>query len=274
VRVVEAWDGPQAVGEDPEIREAHERYVKERLGIVRVDRFYSSEPYGAHMSRALGAEDRRVDPSRAAVPVSGAAIRADPFAHRRFLHPSVYRDHLTTAVLLGAPCTGKSTLAARLARELGTTWVPEYGREYWERHQIGRRLGPEQLVEIAVGHREREDSLVGEARGCLFVDTNALTTVVFARYYHGEVHPRLAAMAEACVGRYDLLFLCGDEFPYQATWDRSGPGSRSLMQRMVQEDLAARRLAAVPLAGTVDERARAVREVLGRYRKWGEGSTA
>jgi nicotinamide riboside kinase len=38
-------------------------------------------------------------------------------------------------------------LAERLAREFRTQWMREYGREYWERHQIDRRLTPTQLVE-------------------------------------------------------------------------------------------------------------------------------
>jgi len=274
VQVVEVWGGPGEVGESAAIRAAHERHVLEVLGIRRVDRFYSGESYGAHMSRALGALDRRVDRSRSSFPISGRAIRADPFAHRSFLHPIVYRDHVTTAVFLGAPGTGKTTLVAHLARELETAWMPEYGREYWDRHQVGRRLAPEQLVEIAEGHWWREEALVGEARGSFLVDTNALTTTVFARYYHGAVHPRLEAIAEACGRHYDLVFLCGDEFPGPVTRDRSGAGSRSLMQRMVEQDLLARRIAAVRLTGPVDERARVVREALACYRKWGEDPSA
>jgi hypothetical protein len=42
----------------------HEECVLRVLGGTRIDRFYSSEFYGEHMSRALGAEDRRVDASR------------------------------------------------------------------------------------------------------------------------------------------------------------------------------------------------------------------
>jgi nicotinamide riboside kinase len=38
-------------------------------------------------------------------------------------------------VVIGAESTGKTTLAQALAENLGTVWVPEYGRWYWE----GRR---------------------------------------------------------------------------------------------------------------------------------------
>ena len=270
VRVIEARDGPADVGHTPEIQRAHERYVVERLGIVHVDRFYSSEPYGAHMSRALGALDRQVDPDRGSVPVSGTEIRRDPFRHRAFLHPLVYRDLVTTVVFLGAPGTGKTTLAHRLAHEFGTVWMPEYGREYWQRHQVDRRLVPEQLVELAEGHLAREDAGIMEARRYFFVDTNALTTAVFARYYHGEPHPRLAAIADACSSRYDLVFLAEGDFPSPDTWDRSGPANRERMQRMVVDDLEARGIAAIALRGPIEARVATVKESLERHRKWDE----
>lgn len=268
VQVMEVRGGPSEVGYTRDIESKHERYVIETLGIRHVDRFYSSEPYGAHMSRALGAVDRRVDEGRARVPIEGAAIRADPYANRGFLDPVVYRDHLTTAVFLGAPCTGKTTLASHLARDLGTAWMPEYGREYWERHQVDRRLTPGQLLEIARGHLEREDAGIMEARRIFLVDTNALATAVFARYYHGSVDERIETIAAACAKRYDLVFLCGDEYPYQDSWDRSGPVNRATMQRLIVEDLRARGIAAIPLSGSIAARAREAKERLDRHVRW------
>ncbi len=124
VRLIEAWDGPTQVGYSPELMRAHERYVLDTLGTFGVTHFYSSEAYGEHMSRALGAIDRRVDQAREQVPISGRQVRADPFACRRYLHPLVYRDLIANVVFLGAPGTGKTTLAERMARELDTRWMP------------------------------------------------------------------------------------------------------------------------------------------------------
>jgi NadR type nicotinamide-nucleotide adenylyltransferase len=267
-RVVEAWDGPTEVGYTPELMQAHERYVIDRLGMRGITHFYSSEPYGEHMSRALGAIDRRVDDARTRVPVCARDIRKDAFAHREYMAPLVYRDLIVNVAFLGAPSTGKSTIAAHLAQALDTQWMPEYGRQYWEEHQIDRRLTPEQLVAIAEGHLEREDALLAESNRYLFTDTNAITTATFARYYHGTAHPRLAELARRAACRYDLTFVCDIDIPYDDTWDRSGEASRAVFQRQVIADLIEHKVPFVMLSGTLDQRAARVRAVLGRFRKY------
>jgi NadR type nicotinamide-nucleotide adenylyltransferase len=268
VQVIEAWDGPTEVGYTPELMRAHERYVIDSLGVDSVSHFYSSEPYGDHMSRALGAFDRRVDEARERVPISASEVRSNPFVHRKYVHPLVYRDLIVNVVLLGAPSTGKTTLAERLAREFDTQWMPEYGREYWDRYQVNRRLDQEQLVEIAERHIEREDSLLEMSNRYLFTDTNAITTATFARYYHGSVKPSLAALADKAVTRYDIVFVCDIDIPYDDTWDRSGEVNREVFQRQVIGDLNERKVPFIMLSGNLEERISRVGWVLSRFRKY------
>jgi NadR type nicotinamide-nucleotide adenylyltransferase len=268
VERIEAWDGPLEVGHSPEMQRMHEEYILARLAGRKVDRFYSSEFYGEHVSKALGAVDRRIDEARRRIPISGTAIRNDPFANRSFLHPRVYRDLVTRVLLVGAPSTGKSTLAEALARRNETQWMPEYGREYWQRHQQDRRLTPQQLLEIAQGHVEGEEQRIGEANRYLFVDTDASTTRIFARYYHGQALPELDRMAEAAARRYDLCFLCDDDIPYEDTWDRSGEGSRALFQSWIEADLIQRGVPFIRLLGDLQQRLDRVAVVLAAYRKY------
>ena len=268
VRIIEARNGPVEVGYTPELTRAHEHYILDTLGVRGITHFYSSEPYGTHMSKALDAVDRRVDDMRRAVPISASDIRRAPFAHRQFIPPLVYRDLIVNIVFLGAPSTGKSTIAQRLAELLDTQWMPEYGREYWSRYQVNRRLTPEQLVEIAEGHLDREDALLERSNRYLFTDTNALTTATFARHYHGTVSPRLAELADRAVRRYDLVFVCDTDIPYDDTWDRSGEGDRAAFQRAVLGDLEMRHVPYLMLRGTVEERVARVREVLGHFHKF------
>ena len=274
VRVIEVWDGPETVGDDPALVHLHEECVLRALQGTRVDRFYSSEFYGAHMSEVLGGVDRRVDPSRAQVPISATAIRAEPFRHRDFLAPEVYRDLVVNVALLGAPSTGKTTLAERLAGDLATRWMPEYGREVWERCQVDRRLTPEQLTEIAVGHLAREDQLLLASNRVLLSDTNAITTLVFAHAYHGSASPEVERLADLCATRYDLTFVCSDDIPYDATWDRSGEGDRAVLQRRTLAELARRRVPYVLLRGSVETRVATARRVLDGLTKFGSLAAA
>ena len=269
IQVVEAWDGPLEVGDTEEIRKTHEDYILNQLNVRGVTHFYSSEFYGDHMSRALGAINRVVDSNRSIVPVSATEIRKDPFAFRSFLDPIVYRDLVTKVVFLGAPSTGKTTIAAHLAKEYETVWMPEYGREYWDQNQVGRRLSLKQLEEIAEGHLAREEELLQSANRYLFCDTNALTTLVFATHYHGAPSERLEDFANEAAVRYDVVFLCDSDIPYDDTWDRSGEMNRDLFQEEIVADLISRRIPFITLRGNLEERSRYVKETLNEYRKYG-----
>ena len=268
IGVIEAWDGPLEIGDTPDIKKRHEDYILHHLGVRGITHFYSSEFYGEHISRALGAVNRIVDDRRQMAPVSGTAVRQAPFACRRYLDPIVYRDLIVNAVFLGAPSTGKTTLASRLAETRGTVWMPEYGREYWEQHQVNRRLTLDQLVEIAEVHLEREEKLLFQADRFLFTDTNAITTYMFSHYYHRAAAPRLAELARRAEKRYDLVFLCDTDIPYENTWDRSGDVNRLVFQKQIKNDLLLRKIPFFTLRGDLEARMKKVENILERFHKY------
>lgn len=268
VKVIEAWDGPTEVGNTPEIKSRHEKYIIERLKISGITNFYSSEFYGEHMSAALGATHRPINPSRNVIPISGTKIRENPFRYREYISPTVYQDLITNVVFLGAPSTGKTTIVSKMADEYETVWMSEYGREYWENNQVGRRLSLEQLVEIAESHLERENERLCSANRYLFTDTNAITTYMFSLYYHQTVHERLAELANFAQSRYDLVFLCDVDIPYDNTWDRSGNISRMTFQKQIIGDLLARKIPFIVLSGDLPTRVGKVKKILGGFQKY------
>ena len=268
VEVIEAWNGPAKTGNSPEIHKMHEDYIINTIGIRNIDAFYTSEFYGHHMSEALGAENRLVDTERKNFNISATKIREAPYANREFLDPAVYTDLIANIVFLGAPCTGKTTIARHLAEKFKTEWMHEHGRDYWEANQKNRRLTPEQLVTIAKEHLVLENQQLKNANRFLFTDTNAITTSVFARYYHKNIHPDLHDLTTIAEKRYDLVFLCGTDIPYDTTWDRSGDINRTLFQKMITADLQQRKLPFFLLEGDLQSRIDQVSIIINRFEKY------
>lgn len=157
-------------------------------------------------------------------------------------------------VFLGGPSTGKTTLCETLAKQLNTLTVAEYGREYWLTHQVNRRLSPQQLLHIAQTQNHWEDQAMQHAKGVLLCDTNAFTTWHFALHYHGSALPQLSQLASECWGRYDLVVLCGDEIPYDDTWERSGDANRHEFQQFIRAHLQQQQIPFIEVKGSVVER--------------------
>jgi NadR type nicotinamide-nucleotide adenylyltransferase len=268
VKIIEAWDGPEGYGDTPEICREQEEYILRRLEGLTFTHFYSSEFYGVHVSKALGAVDRRVDEARSAVPISGTALRADYYAGREYLSPIVYADLITKVCFMGAPSTGKTTLAKTLAEKHTTEWMPEYGAEYWLKHQVDRRITLEQFEEIAPEHLRREDALTLQSRNYLFCDTCPITTYVFAKDYHGKAGPVLTRLAGESQKRYDLFFLCEPDIPYADTWDRSGDQKRKWFQDQIIADFGERKIPYFRVSGGLEERIAQVELILSKFTKY------
>lgn len=265
VEIIEAWDGPEGYGDTPEIKKVQEDYILHKLGGRKVTHFYSSEFYGDHVSKALGAVDRRVDEPRSSVPISGTRVRAQPHAMREYVSDVVYHDLITKVCFLGAPSTGKSTLAKALADHHQTEYMPEYGAQYWLENQVDRRITLAQFEEIAPEHFRREEEKISQANNYLFSDTCPITTYVFAKDYHGKAGPVLTRLAREAEKRYDLFFLCDTDIPYADTWDRSGDQKRQWFQRQITGDLAERRIPYFVLRGDLESRVRQVNRILEQH---------
>ncbi|MGH6885634.1 MAG: adenylyltransferase/cytidyltransferase family protein [Geminicoccales bacterium] len=110
---------PQAPEEHPQFwdiwRTSIRRYVPGRIDYV-----FASEDYGWRLAEELGARFVPVDIERRNVPVSGAAIRADPMTHWEALLPAVRPYYLKRVCIVDAH---RPSLAERLAAELRTVCV-------------------------------------------------------------------------------------------------------------------------------------------------------
>ena len=171
-------------------------------------------------------------------------------------------EEIKNIVFLGAPSTGKTSLAEKLASHFNTLFMPEYGKIYWKEHQVDRRLTMDQLQEIAEGHLQLEDEMLQQAKKYLFTDTNAITTYMFALDYFGEASESLSSIAKSVEDRYDLYFLCDTDIPYEESWERSGEMHREKFQQMIIEDLKDRRIEFTVLSGDLENRFKTVLKML------------
>ncbi len=178
------------------------------------DVFFSSESYGDKVAEVMGAVHVAVDPARATVPVSGAAIRAAPLEHWESIAPIARPYFLKRVCLFGPESTGKSVLAERLAERYATRFVPEYARSYLDPGDGA--CVPADIAVIARGQQASEAAIAPTARKVLFCDTDILLTGIWSRMLFGACPGWIDEAAAAL--RYDLTLLCDIDVP----WDDDG----------------------------------------------------
>jgi nicotinamide riboside kinase len=129
----------------------------------------------------------------------------------------------------GPESTGKTTLARRLAERLGAEWVPEAARLHAER--VARPLVAADVEPIARLHVALADAAAARTiarRGRLLVlDTDLLSTVIYARHYYGGVARWIEAAERR--RRADLYLLCDVDVPWEPDGVRDRPADRERM---------------------------------------------
>lgn len=145
---------------------------------------------------------------------------------------------VTRIVVTGSESTGKTTLARELAAHFGGQWVAEQSRAYAE--SLDRPLTAEDVSPIASAQIAAEDAALADAtrhnKRWLFLDTDLLSTVVYARHYYG-VCPSWVE-AEARARRGDLYLLADVDLEWSPDDVRDRPLSRDELHEMFRASLA------------------------------------
>ena len=132
------------------------------------------------------------------------------------------------AVLTGGECTGKTTLAQRLAAEFSLPHSGEFSRDYAAR--LGRELTAADVEPIARGQIALEEALKPQAHRVLIQDTDLISTVVYARHYYGACPAWIEAAARA--RRADLYLLCHPDVAWVADPQRDRGDRREEMHAL------------------------------------------
>ncbi len=161
--------------------------------------------------------------------------------------------------LLGAECTGKSTLTALLAAQ-GHATVGEYLREWCLRE--GRTPQQHEQEGIAREQHRRIEALLAGGAPRVVADTTALMTALYSQHYFQDDALMPWALAEQ--RRFDLTLLCCPEgIPWQADgFLRDGATTRSRTHAELRALLQREGIAHHVLQGLLDERLATVNRLL------------
>jgi HTH-type transcriptional repressor of NAD biosynthesis genes len=194
--------------------EAYKRWTE-------VIRFYSpdakyvftSEDYGWTTARHANLHHVPVNPLRTITPVSARLIREKPFAFWDYLSDFIKPHYQKRVYVLGPESCGKTTLAKALAHEFDGTYVPEFGRDYYEmRFDPCEKITGEDLANILVGHEKSIEAASHSGKKFLFIDTDAIATKLFHEFWNKEL---LNVENLVTLSRYDLTLFCEPDIPYE-----------------------------------------------------------
>jgi HTH-type transcriptional regulator, transcriptional repressor of NAD biosynthesis genes len=119
--------------------------------------------------------------------------------------------------IIGPECTGKTTLAQRLAGYFKGTCVAEFAREYAEARN--NQLSAHDVEPIARGEISNLESRISNL---VFRDTDLISTVVYSRSYYGKCPEWI--VDEARKRRADLYLLMDTDVPWFPDAARDSPG--------------------------------------------------
>jgi NadR type nicotinamide-nucleotide adenylyltransferase len=163
-------------------------------------------------------------------------------------------------VLTGSECTGKTTLAAALAARHATSWSREYARDYvWH---VGRPLLGSDVEPIARGQIAGEDEATLKADRIVFLDTDLVSTVVYARHYYGSCPAWIETAARERRG--DLYLLHHPDVPWvDEGLQRDRSEAREEMHGLFRDALERLGVRVADVAGTWPLRTELARAAVG-----------
>jgi len=144
------------------------------------------------------------------------------------------RRRLTRIVVTGSESTGKTTLANSIAEYYGVAWIPEFARDYAENKD--EPLAADDVEPIAAGQIAREDAAFRNASGVIVLDTDVVSTMVYAEHYYGDVPGWIEQAARERLA--DLYLLCDTDVPWVADQVRDAQHHRRQVHDLFVQRLA------------------------------------
>lgn len=165
--------------------------------------------------------------------------------------------------LLGAECTGKSSVAAALAQEFGAIHVPEALRSFVETRgrvpEAADQAGilSEQRASVEMAHLDHPESVI-------VCDPLPLMTAIYSIAYFDDSSLLTDAIDDART--YDLIWWCRPDLPWTPDGDqRDGEERRSQVDTLIGQIVKDSALNVIELNGAMNARIReAINSLQGR----------
>lgn len=245
---------PQVPEEDPENfwkiwNNVIVRYTDERPDVV-----FASESYGKRLADDLDARFVPIDLNRETVDISATRIRNNPEKYWDYIPDVVKPFFVKRICMFGPESSGKTTLGKRLARELETTFLPEYGRVYTE--FFGPNVTDQDLKYIVQGHMASVSAAKKQSRFYLIEDTDPVMSAVWQDMLLESRHEWFSTFTDYA----DLYVLCDIDIPWKDDGTRyfKDEYTRRLFYDRCEKELIDRSVKYVKVTGTVEERVKTV----------------
>lgn len=213
-----------------------------------IDLVFTSEEWGDEWAEMLGAKHVMVDLDRDKFPIHASDITADLKNNFNWLVRSAKADLARHVVLIGPESSGKTTMAQSLADELGTVWVPEYGRTFAEIVPDVESWESQDFKNITTIQADIRNDAARFSSGIVISDTDELVTSVWEERYlnvevdwHGSFVP-------------DLYLVCHPDFDWVQDGTRESKEHRQTMLDRMIHKAGATEAKVVHLKGTRKER--------------------
>jgi HTH-type transcriptional repressor of NAD biosynthesis genes len=235
--------GPQEGAEDMTFFSRWNLKIRQQVP-TGLDYLFASERYGPRLAEMLGAKYIAVDPGRLTVPISATQIRENPLQFWEYLPPCVRPYYLRRVCLLGPECTGKSTLAANLAKHYSSCYVGECARVL---RDMQRQIEPGDVQRVARAQLASELTLARRANRVLFLDTDLLAVQFWSERRFGMCPEWICQ--EARRRQYDLYLVTDVDVPFVGEQRYDRPEERRAFLQRCLDTLEARGLDYVRLSG-------------------------
>jgi len=129
---------------------------------------------------------------------------------------------LIRIAITGPEASGKSKLSKELAAYFGTSFAPEFAREYLEGKDGVYDL--KDLDQITLGQIAIEETALKKANQVCFFDTDMLVLFVWSSFRFGKVSDLIKNALEE--RKYDFWLLCKPDLPWEADLLRESPDQK------------------------------------------------